>query len=182
MQLWGHCVNRRAHHLWTSLDMHLLRWSAGGMECPQLRGRPSAGNIGLQNLLCWRSSNQCWFWRQDEDEDEDSTDKPAQGGAAGVLQNMQQKVAGVGQVRTARWSCTNTVGDAIGKRHMLMIEAGRTHQCWHLSDSERCSWQDVLQKTAAAAGPLLSKAKEGVAAAFSKFKPAAQSEPPKVEL
>ena len=42
--------------------------------------------------------------------------------------------------------------------------------------------QDVLQKTAAAAGPLLSKAKDGVAAAFSRFKPAAQSEPPKVEL
>lgn len=42
--------------------------------------------------------------------------------------------------------------------------------------------QDVLQKTASAAAPLLSKAREGVAAAFSKLKPAAQSEPPNVEL
>jgi hypothetical protein len=63
-----------------------------------------------------------------------------------------------------------------------MTEVKWTPCCCHLSDVGGSIWQDVLQKTAAAAGPLLSRAKDGVAAAFSKFKPAAQSEPPKVEL
>ena len=147
MQLQGQRVNRRAHHLWTSLDMHLLRWSAGGMECPQLHARLPAFPRAMSGSKACHSSapqhcmcmcNSCWFWRQDEDEDEDSTDKPAQGGAAGVLQNMQQKVAGVGQVRAACWSCTRPMYAMQQEAPKLDDGVGRTPPCCDLSDVSDC--------------------------------------------
>lgn len=117
------------HILGNALTL-LICWRHGVPSAPgpafrllrAMSGSKACHTSAPQHCMCMR--NSCWRRRQDEDEDEDSTDTAAKGGAAGVLQNMQQKVAGVGQVRTARWSCTNTVGDAIGKRHMLMIEAG----------------------------------------------------------
>lgn len=139
--------------------------------------------------LCRRSANSFFRWRQDEDEDEDSTDKAARGVAAGVLQNVQQqlsdvqqKVAGVGQVRAARWTCMSGAcvmplqAPTVWWYRWVVQHTAATCLTSHIAR------QEVLQKTAAAAGPLLSRAKDGVAAAFSKFKPAAQSEPPNVEL